>query len=111
MTELAVVVAAYDEIGDQIVGVLEDYSWSSPDGLDGAQARSLLNRAEFVVAHNAEFDRGVLARELPGTEKCHWLCSLRGIDWKGVAGVGSESLVRRSEKTYLARLLSAAASK
>jgi DNA polymerase-3 subunit epsilon len=134
MTEVAVVVAAYDEIGDQVVGVLEEYSWKPPEGLNGVKACSLLDRAEFVVAHNAEFDRGVLTRELPATAKCRWRCSLREIDWKRVAGVDSESLesllgfeglrlgqehtalsdardllrlmaVQRGGKTYLARLL------
>jgi DNA polymerase III subunit epsilon len=92
MTELAIINAAYDEISDQIVGVLEEYSFKPPKKLDEVKSLLLLARAEIVVAHNAEFDRGVLARALPGAEKRPWRCSWHGIDWKNVIEVHSESL-------------------
>jgi hypothetical protein len=93
MTELAVVVVAYDEFGDQIVGVLEEYNFKIPRKLDGIKTKALLDQADFVVAHNKEFDQGVLARELPEIGKLPtWLCSWRDIDWKRLAGVQSESL-------------------
>lgn len=40
-------------------------------------------RAEFVVAHNAEFDRSFLS-SIPQLKcsKKHWACSVRHIDWR-----------------------------
>ena len=40
-------------------------------------------RAEVIVAHNAEFDRSFLSLvpQLGGMEK-HWACSVRHIDWR-----------------------------
>lgn len=134
MTEFAVINAAYDKIGDQIVGVLEEYSIKAPKKLDQSKARCVLGRAEVIVAHNAEFDRALVERALPGAEKSRWLCSWHGIDWKNLNEVQSESLqsllgaeglrsgqdhtaladardllrlmaVHRDGKTYLARLL------
>jgi DNA polymerase-3 subunit epsilon len=139
VAELAIVCAAYDEIGDQIVGVLEEYSFKAPDTLNEGKVRSLLERTSAIVAHHAEFDRSVLERTLPGVDKLPWLCSWRGIEWKKLAGVQSESLetllgaeglcyeqehtaladardllrllaVQRDGKTYLARLLSSTTS-
>src|SRR5690349_19446787 len=52
MTELAIILAAYDEIGDQIVGVVEEYNFKEPEVLDRSKVQSLLDRAEVTVAHN-----------------------------------------------------------
>jgi len=137
MTELAIINAAYDEIGDEIVERLEEYSLNAPTKLDETKTRSMLAGASAIVAHNAEFDRGVLERVLPGVEKLPWLDSCHGIDWKGLTGTDSASLesllsleglaaaqqhtaladahdllrllaVQRDGKTYLARLLNVA---
>jgi len=41
-------------------------------------------RADVVIAHNAEFDRSFLSAvpQLGGIKK-HWACSVRHIDWRG----------------------------
>ncbi len=92
MTELAIILAAYDEMGDQIVGVVEEYSLKKPKALDQPRVQALFDRAEVTVAHNCAFDRAVLQHEMPGVEKCRWLCSYRDIDWKALNGVTAENL-------------------
>ena len=139
MTELAIILAAYDEIGDQIVGVVEECSLKKPKPLDQSKVQGVLDRADVTVAHNCAFDRAVLQREMPGAEKYRWLCSYRDIDWKALNGVAAENLqallqaeglrcgqdhhalddardllrllaVQRNGQTYLARLLKKARS-
>jgi hypothetical protein len=93
MTELAIVNVAYDAEGDEVVGILEEYCMELGEPLDETKARSVLERAGFIVAHNAFIaDRPLLCKYLPGTEEMRWLCSFRGIDWKRLLGVQSESL-------------------
>jgi hypothetical protein len=77
MAKLAIILAAYDETGDQIVGVVEKCSLKKPKPLNQSKVQPLLDRAEVTVAHNCAFDRAVLRREMPGAEKCRWLCSYR----------------------------------
>ena len=59
--------------------------------LDHKRALGLLTRAEFLVAHNASFDRGFVVRMYPGLGPKPWMCSLRDIDWRRRAVV-SQSL-------------------
>jgi hypothetical protein len=92
MTELAILNAAYDADADAVVGILEEYCMNAGQRLDETKARAALARADFLVAHNASADRPLLAQNLPGTEKMKWLCSFRGIAWKQLLGVQSESL-------------------
>lgn len=98
MTELTIVNVAYDPAIDEIVGIIERYDMLKGKKLDEATARALLNRAERIVAHNSSSDQSILNRELPGTEKSKWLCSFRGIEWKQLIGVKSES-----QKTLMGR--------
>jgi DNA polymerase-3 subunit epsilon len=39
-------------------------------------------QADFVVAHNASFDREFVERLMPSFRRQTWLCSLYGIDWR-----------------------------
>jgi DNA polymerase-3 subunit epsilon len=52
---------------------------------------AMLRKAEFVVAHNAEFDHGFLERLMKSFRTKTWLCSMRGINWKA-KGLASRSL-------------------
>lgn len=63
--------------------------------LDHERVVAMLAGSEFVVAHNASFDRGFVTRLFPGSEAKPWLCSMRGIDWrrKGFAGVALQRLL------------------
>jgi DNA polymerase III subunit epsilon len=48
-----------------------------PDG----EAVSMFLGCDFVVAHNAAFDRPFLQRRLPEIADCAWACSLADVDW------------------------------
>lgn len=64
--------------------------------IDEDRLRCLFTRAEFIIAHNASFDRGFLARLLPETGNKPWLCSMRGIDWIKVGCPGRSLEILRS---------------
>jgi DNA polymerase III subunit epsilon len=49
--------------------------------LDYRKIRLLAAQADFVVAHNARFDREFVERLMPSFRRQTWLCSLYGIDW------------------------------
>lgn len=51
--------------------------------LDHVKVDSMLDLAEFLVAHNAAFDRGFVTPLFPRSAAKHWLCSMSGVDWKG----------------------------
>ena len=46
------------------------------------EAASLIADADFVVAHNASFDRPFIERRLPYAAGRRWACSLRDFDWR-----------------------------
>ena len=48
--------------------------------------------AEFVVAHNAGFDRKVLERRLPQAAGLAWACSCAEVDWRAAGFEGGRSL-------------------
>lgn len=50
--------------------------------LDYGKMESIFHRAEFVVAHNAGFDRSFLEELLPMSIDKPWKCSCFGIPWK-----------------------------
>jgi DNA polymerase-3 subunit epsilon len=45
-------------------------------------AASLIADADFVVAHNASFDRPFVERRLPFAAGGRWVCSMRDLDWR-----------------------------
>ncbi|MBB3693558.1 3'-5' exonuclease [Sphingomonas sp. BK580] len=50
---------------------------------DGEAVGTILG-CDFVVAHNAAFDRPFLERRLPEIAGCAWACSLADVDWGGL---------------------------
>lgn len=48
-----------------------------------AEATSLILDADFMVAHNAGFDRPFVEKRLPSAAGRPWICSMREIDWRG----------------------------
>ena len=50
--------------------------------LDYNRMRSIFDRANFVVAHNAGFDKSFLEVLLPMSVDLPWKCSCFGIPWK-----------------------------
>lgn len=50
--------------------------------LDAERIEQMLDQAEFLVAHNASFDRGFVTRLFPKAQSKQWLCSMRGVKWR-----------------------------
>lgn len=65
--------------------------------LDHQRIEAILDAANFIVAHNAAFDRGFIIKLFPVCAQKIWLCSMSGIDWygKGFASRGLQNLLRR----------------
>lgn len=51
--------------------------------LDYGRVMEIVERADFLIAHNASFDRNFLLRLFPNIGDKKWFCSMAGIDWKG----------------------------
>lgn len=64
--------------------------------LDHPRVEAMMRAADFMVAHNARFDRGFVMKLFPLTRKKTWLCSMSGVDWykKGFASRGLQNLLR-----------------
>ena len=50
--------------------------------IDDEAVRHLFEKANFVVAHNAAFDRPFVEKRFPGLAPKPWACSCHGIDWR-----------------------------
>ena len=44
--------------------------------------RGILRKADFLIAHNAAFDRRFVEALYPETQRIRWYCSMNGIRWK-----------------------------
>jgi len=64
--------------------------------LDMLRVEAMFQSAEYIVAHNASFDRGFVTRLFPVSRHKRWLCSMSGIDWygKGFASRGLQNLLK-----------------
>ena len=51
--------------------------------LDYNRVTDIIHRADFMVAHNAAFDRNFVTRLFPLAQTKTWYCSMAGIDWRG----------------------------
>ncbi len=114
--ELCIVLFECDDRGslvieDQYVGLREPscgiragaqavngISWGDVCGqdLDYDRVSGIIRRADFLVAHNATFDRSFVTRLLPLADRKRWFCSMAGIDWrgKGYPSRGLQELLR-----------------
>jgi DNA polymerase-3 subunit epsilon len=52
--------------------------------------RAAFDACDFVIAHNAQFDRGFIDERFPEIDK-PWVCSIEDLSWKG-AGYASNTL-------------------
>ncbi len=117
VVELAAVLFSFDPRSGTVERVLEEYSGLRdpgrpiPEGarrmhgisdeevrgkkLDEERIRAILRRANFLIAHNAPFDRGFVERLFPETRQMKWLCSMDGIAWrrKGFLSKSLQSLL------------------
>lgn len=58
--------------------------------LNDAAIIELAERAQLIVAHNAEYDRPICEKRLPIFAEKHWACSQREIDWPKFGSVGAK---------------------
>jgi DNA polymerase-3 subunit epsilon len=116
--EFALVLFSFDRNSGEILKVVDEYSGlrepscsisreaSKVHGitkrairgmtLDKNRIEAMLEQTEFLVAHNANFDLGFVARLFPASTLKPWFCSMQGIDWKakGFASRGLQNLLR-----------------
>ena len=107
IVELALVLFNYDREG--ITGIVESYCWLresncefNPDAyevhglskndlkgqkLDIARISSMIEKADFLVAHNAVFDKSFVSRTFPSVSAKLWFCSMNGINWSDGKGL------------------------
>lgn len=102
--ELGLLLFAYDPACGDVIGIIDEYvGYREPSRpipaeatavhgitmehvrgrvLDHQKVRSLLARAEFIIAHHAAFDRSFVMQLYPEVASRRWLCSLEGINWR-----------------------------
>ncbi|MBS4007509.1 MAG: hypothetical protein KGZ45_03665 [Clostridium sp.] len=63
--------------------------------LDHGRVEKIIQAADFIVAHNANFDRGFVVKLIPLSKRKQWLCSMSGVDWygKGFPSRGLQNLL------------------
>ena len=118
VVEFAISLFAFSPRSGEILGVVDQYAGLRDPGrpipkgasaihgicdadvrgkrLDDRMVRSLISRSEFLVAHNAAFDRPFVERLYPEASGMLWLCSMRGVPWKslGFPSRGLQNLLK-----------------
>jgi len=51
--------------------------------LDIARVKEMIEGVDFLVAHNASFDRGFVTKIIPSAKRKPWYCSMSGVSWGG----------------------------
>ncbi len=115
--ELAITLFAFNRESGKILGIIEEYnglrepscpisrgafmvhriSREAVQGkvLDHAKIESLIKEADFLIAHNAGFDRGFVGKLFPSSLTKPWYCSMNGIKWyqKGFSSKALQKLL------------------
>ena len=72
--------------------------WDSVDQVRGKRlkdrmVRRILRKADFLIAHNAAFDRRFVEKLYPETQRFRWYCSMNGI-WcfEGIAATDEHGI-------------------
>ena len=101
--ELSIILFAFDRNSGEIKGVLDEYTGSREPSipidhrasdvhgiyihhvkgkeLDDIKIKQLVSASEFIVAHNANFDRDFINAYFKDDNDIPWYCSMNGIDW------------------------------
>lgn len=110
--ELAVVVFEYDVRDGTVLRIVDVYDGLEDPGreippestavhgitdamvagqqLDAARVTAMLEGVQWVIAHNASFDRPLLERRMPLFEKLRWGCSLADVAWEAEGYSGAK---------------------
>jgi DNA polymerase-3 subunit epsilon len=118
IVELCIVLFAYDRDSGQVMGIVDEYtglrepSCPIPQAasrihgitkrqvkgmqLDDQKIISMIEKADYLVAHNAKFDSGFVCKIFKIADLKQWYCSMNGIDWKGhgFSSKGLQNLLR-----------------
>lgn len=104
IVEMAIVLFKYDLDSGQIAEIVDEYcSFNEPSReiprkatsvhgirkkdvrghrLDHDKVTQMIEKADFIAAHNAKFDRGFIQRYFPVASNKQWYCSMNGIPWR-----------------------------
>lgn len=110
--ELAVVVFEYDATRGTVLRIVDVYDGLEDPGrpippastavhgitdsmvagqrLDDARVAAMVAGVQWVIAHNAGFDRPLLERRLPLFESLRWGCSLADVSWEAEGFPGAK---------------------
>ena len=118
VVEFAISLFAFRPLTGEIVGIVDQYAGlrdpgrpiprdaSAIHGIRDADVRgkrlndrivcSLVDQSEFLIAHNASFDRPFVERLYPVVSEKLWLCSMNGVPWKkfGFPSKGLQNLLK-----------------
>ena len=76
-------------IAKEVTGITDEMV--AGQRIDDQRVQAMVAQADWVVAHNAGFDRPFVEARFPGFAAKAWACSFKDIDWKA-AGAGSLKL-------------------
>jgi len=62
----------------------------SGEAIDDEAVEGLLDGVNWVIAHNAGFDRPLLERRLPIFARLNWLCSMKEVPWSDLGFPGTK---------------------
>jgi DNA polymerase III epsilon subunit-like protein len=89
--EIVKVLEAFDQFQepssmDKMTPLIEELTGITSDmvlgqSINWEEANSLLEECDFIVAHNAEFDKTMLGQRKEYSAKTEWICSLNEINW------------------------------
>ncbi|MCC6170976.1 MAG: DNA polymerase III subunit epsilon [Gammaproteobacteria bacterium] len=110
--ELAVLVFEYDAASGTVLRIVDVYDGLEDPGrpippestavhgitdgmvagqrLDDARVAAMLEGVQWVIAHNAGFDRPLLERRMPQFETRRWACSVADVAWEAEGYSGAK---------------------
>lgn len=64
--------------------------------LDSVRIKEIIEKADFLFAHNAKFDKGFVTNLFPFSSNNTWICTMNGINWKekGCDSKGLQNLLK-----------------
>jgi hypothetical protein len=97
LCEVALVLFTYDRRQAEVRQVMDSYvgqtRWMANDigsAFDTRRLADMLEKPEFLIAHNAEFAQSFICKLYESTCTKHWKCSKKDIDWARLGMQSSE---------------------